>query len=93
MVKTMYVNNANYVRKDLNRLIEGINNYEEVKKWAERRMAIYDAQPKLVRQLIGELGGLSTKFPVKLTTRQKCDYIRARNQRKLNLTSAKIIID
>lgn len=86
MAKRIYVQNPNYVRASLKRLIDHVsNNQESFKKAAELRMACYDAQPKLVRQLIGEvgMGAQRQALLTAKTTKQKCDILRKMNDRKL----------
>lgn len=86
MVKKIYVQNPNYIRNNLTSLIKTVTeNHDKFKKGAELRMACYDAQPKLVRQLIGEIGvGNQREALLKAkTTKQKCDILRKMNDRKL----------
>jgi len=86
MTKRIYVQNPNYIRPSLKTLINNIsNNQEPFKKAAELRMACYDAQPKLVRQLIGEvgMGNQREALLTAKTTKQKCDILRKMNDRKL----------
>ena len=86
MVKRIYVQNPNYIRPGLKRLIDNVcNNQESFKKAAELRMACYDSQPKLVRQLIGEvgMGAQRQALLTAKTTKQKCDMLRKMNDRKL----------
>ncbi len=77
MAKPIWVINGNYMRKNLSVLIKLANNPDEMKIYAERRMAIYDAQPALVRKCIGENGmGNGRHFKNLKTTKEKCDAIR-----------------
>lgn len=89
MAKQVWAVDCNYRRKDLKMLIELVNNdLDNLKASAERRMALYDAQPKLVRLCISENGmGNGSHFKNLKTTRQKCDAIRKNRQIKLERTS------
>lgn len=89
MAKQVWAVDCNYKRKDLKELIDLVSNdLDKAKAAAERRMAIYDAQPKLVRQCIGENGmGTGNHFKNLKTTRQKCDAIHKMRQIKLERTS------
>lgn len=78
MAKQVWAVDGNYKRKDLQRLIKfATEKQDELKKAAEHRMAIYDAQPKIVRMCIGENGmGSGKHFKNLKNTREKCDAIR-----------------
>lgn len=59
MAKTVWATRADFVSgrtpaKDMEKL--GDEYFDVFKRAAEARMALYDAQPKLVRMLIGEIG-------------------------------------
>lgn len=90
MVKKIYVQNPNYIRNNLTSLIKtATENHDKFKKGAELRMACYDAQPKLVRQLIGDLGMGNERVNLinARTTKQKCDIIRNMYDRKMKNSS------
>jgi hypothetical protein len=89
MAKPIWVIDANYKRKDLARLIEfATEKPDAMKAAAEKRMAIYDAQPKLVRQCIGENGmGNGRHFIGLKTTLEKCEAIRNNVKLKYERTS------
>jgi hypothetical protein len=88
MAKPIWVINGNYVRNNLSILIEAASNPDELKIYAEKRMAFYDAQPVLVRKCINENGmGNGKHFKDLKTTKEKCDAIRDMRQKLYQKTS------
>lgn len=88
-MKRVWAVNSNYERKDLAKLIHyATEETDKMHEAAKFRMAIYDAQPKLVRQCIGENGmGNGKHFKNLKTTREKCEAIRNNVLRKYELTA------
>lgn len=89
MVKKIYVQNPNYRRKNLYKIIEFVaNNAEAYKKTSEAVMSIYDSQPKLVRDCVKEFGIGDIRAIVKAkNVREKCNAVRNSYYRKITRTS------
>lgn len=92
MAKQIWAVNANYVRKNLSNLLKTAGT-DEFKKLAEKRMALYDTQPKIVRECIGQYGMGNGDHFVKLkTVREKCQAIKD-NKKLLYQKTATLLTD
>lgn len=89
MKTPIWANNSNYIRKDLAKMIEVVNNNpERMKKAAEARMAVYDALPRAVRTTVGQYGQINAVRRCKSRrVTDKVTAVKAAYQRKLVKTS------